>query len=215
MDKYITSFLNLFGEPEIQKVPDAAYVESYRGKLPDSLLEYWNKFGFCSFTGGLFWIVDPAKYESILKHWIGLTNLKDSGQKFYVIARSGYGDLYLWSKESGCKYEINAMNCWVIEGDEQDPDTEIALQRFFGSKSPYSVDLEDEETDDEMFDDAVDRYGKLSDDEMYGFEPTLVTGGDMILDNLKKVDMTIHLDLLVQLQQPRLVTMNDLENMAF
>ncbi|WP_417503127.1 GAD-like domain-containing protein [Marinobacter sp.] len=215
MDKYITSFCDEFGEPEKVNPPDNEYVESYRGILPEALLEYWKRFGFCAFMDGLFWIVDPKDYAEMLENWIERSPLSGTKENLYVIARSGYGDLYLWGEKSGCRYEINAMNGWIIKSDDQEQDQEKELQLFFASKSPYSIDIEDEDSDEEMFEPAVEKFGPLAEDEIFGFVPALVAGGNMLFENLQKVNMAVHLDLILQLKDPQLVGPDDLANMAF
>ena len=77
MDEFINSFLEDFGSPEIQTFPTQEYIESYRGRLPDALLGYWRDLGFSRYKGGLFWIVDPEKYQNLLSNWIENTPLSE------------------------------------------------------------------------------------------------------------------------------------------
>ena len=216
MDMYLDSFLDEFGVPQSQRFPDKKYVESYRGKLPETLLSFWEKFGFCTFLDGLFWVVDPDDYTDLIKSWLNKAGIKDQEDCYYVIAKSGYGDLYLWNETLGRSYEVNSMNAWIIESNTDSTiDLEKQLGLFFATKSPYSLDVEDIDTDEEMFEAAVEKFGKLEEHEIFGFEPTLVAGGNMGLESLKKVNMQIHLDLILQFSEPQVITKDDLTNMAF
>lgn len=49
---------------------------------------------------------------------------------------------------------------------------------------------------------ALGNLGPLAPDEMYGFEPALVAGGKMRLENLRKVKLDQHLTILRQLAAP-------------
>jgi len=215
MDSYMSGFLEEFGEPENTRFPDKTYIENYRDKLPDALLSYWAELGFCRFMGGLFWIVDPEDYVGILDSWIEGSPLKKLNENFYVIARSGYGDLYIWAEKSGCCYEINAANGRIFKPDNPEDNAELELQLFFGAKSPDTIDIEDEDTDEEMFELAVNLHGPLEEDEMFAFEPSLVLGGGRLTNNLHKVNLYVHLDIILQLQPPQVIGIDDLADMAF
>ncbi len=90
MDKYFEHFLYKFGKPTSSKKIKSSHIENYRGKLPDILLEYWQEYGVCGFKKGLFWIVDPAHYETTLNAWLGNTKIIEQ-DNYYVFARSGCG----------------------------------------------------------------------------------------------------------------------------
>jgi len=216
MNRYIESFLEEFENPQNSKVPDKNYIENYKNKLPATLLRFWEKYGFCSFLDGIFSIVDPEEYRGILEEWFSKTSIAQDSNNYHVIARSGYGDLFIWNEIAGRSYEINSMNGWIIENDSDNKmDMEKQLGLFFASKSPCSLDIEDVETDEEIFEAAVEKLGPLTEDEIFGFVPLLVVGGDMVLDNLQKVNIHIHLDLILQFNEPKVITTEDLKRMAF
>ncbi|WP_430737064.1 GAD-like domain-containing protein [Psychrobacter sp. VH5] len=91
LDEDFDYFLEKFGQPDWQHPVERTTLEYYRGKLPDRLLFYWEKMGFCRFKQGLFWIVNPADYEDELAIWLSEDILKQDN--YYVIARSGFGKL--------------------------------------------------------------------------------------------------------------------------
>jgi hypothetical protein len=80
-------------------------IERYRGKLPDQLLAYWEENGWCGYADGLFWTVNPQDYEAALEAWIGDTPLMEE-DSYYVIARSAFGDLYLFGGDH-CVFHAN------------------------------------------------------------------------------------------------------------
>ncbi|MFH4130425.1 T6SS immunity protein Tdi1 domain-containing protein, partial [Acinetobacter baumannii] len=46
------------------------------------------------------------------------------------------------------------------------------------------------------FDRAVKKYGPLSSNEVFGFEPALALGGKSVLQNLKKLNIHVHMAIL-------------------
>ncbi|WP_323868076.1 T6SS immunity protein Tdi1 domain-containing protein [Xenorhabdus szentirmaii] len=53
-----------------------------------------------------------------------------------------------------------------------------------------------------MFSRAVKKYGPLNENELFGFEPAIILGGEIKLENVRKLDKHIHLDILRQLLDP-------------
>lgn len=104
IDEGFDYFLEKFEQPDWQKSVDQATLNYYQGKLPNRLLFYWQQFGFCRFKQGLFWIVNPADYEDELALWLGEDISKQDS--YYVIARSGFGELYVWGEKTGFAFEI-------------------------------------------------------------------------------------------------------------
>ncbi|WP_416885664.1 GAD-like domain-containing protein, partial [Marinospirillum sp.] len=102
MNRFEEDFLDYagFGPAMQSKVVPADKIARFRGKLPDKLLEYWQTYGWCGYAKGLFWTVDPDEWEPALEAWIGDTPFMEQDE-YYVIARSAFGELYLWGRESG------------------------------------------------------------------------------------------------------------------
>nr|WP_276552537.1 T6SS immunity protein Tdi1 domain-containing protein [Xenorhabdus indica] len=78
-------------------------------------------------------------------------------------------------------------------------DQEIAS--FFGIKSPDDFDLKGGEKTG-IFSKAVEKHGSLGEHEIFGFEPAIILGGEIKLENVSKLDMHIHLEILRQLADP-------------
>lgn len=97
MDEYMDEFLNDDGfAPVMDSQPVTTNViEHYKGKLPDRLLGYWEEYGFCGYGEGRYWTVNPSDYAEIMEAWLKQTPLWGR-ENFYVIARTAYGELYVW-----------------------------------------------------------------------------------------------------------------------
>ena len=201
MDEDFEYFLEKMG-PAIDKryVPPSS-IERYRGKLPDQLLAYWEEHGWCGYADGLFWTVNPQEYEPALEAWIGDT-LFMKQDAYHVVARSAFGDLYMWGEKTGSSLEVSATGSFCIPrtsrfvGERMD----FGVRVFFGGISREENDFEG------MFSSALKKLGRLKQDEMYGFVPALALGGPATLDHLQKVKAVEHLVLLAQLAPLDVIT---------
>lgn len=218
MDKEFDFFLRKFGQPTSSRRVDAAHVERYRGKLPDRLLEYWQSYGWCSFKDGLFWIVDPSAFEDSMAEWVGGTPIPEQ-DAYHVIARSGFGTLYLWGTKTGHMYEVQAYCGWVIEreadaGARARAGADRSLGLFFGFQKLDRVDLLGDDGKP-LFERAVGKLGPLGPDEVFGFVPAVVAGGSCSLDRIAKLDVHVHLSILAQFGQRKILDEDALKQVAF
>ncbi|MEO6276769.1 GAD-like domain-containing protein [Roseateles sp.] len=205
MDQFFENFLGYkqFGPAFARKDVPAEKIEKFRGELPDKLLEYWQEHGWCGYGRGLFWTVDPDEWEDALDAWLGETKFMEL-DSFYVIARSAFGELVLWGKNTGQSLKIVPAYGWVFPAFDAETfarrgaDKEIQL--FFSSISSDAYDLKDVD-DQPLFANALEKLGPLDHDTMYGFVPALALGGEPSLERLQKLDAHVHLDILSQMTE--------------
>jgi hypothetical protein len=205
MDQFMDNFLDYqeFGPPGNRRDVPPEKIEKFRGKLPDKLLQYWEAYGWCSYANGLFWTVDPDEWEGALEDWIGDTPFMER-DAYYVIARSAFGKLVLWGTNSGQSLKITTA--YGLAYPSYDPDEfkedgpDLTLQLFFSSSSREQYDMTDME-DKPLFEQALARLGPLDHDTMYGFVPALALGGESSLDRLQKLDAHVHLSILSQVTE--------------
>ena len=205
MDKVFARFIEKIGAPvDRQEVP-ASSIERYRGKLPNQLLEYWSEHGWSGYGDGIFWIVNPQEYEGVVASWIEDTKLKEK-DNYHLIARSAFGDLYLWGEKTGTSLKITSIlsrfvfdNC-EISNEQMDRELQDLL---------LTMDVETNDYDD-LFIPAKKKLGTLRHDEMYGFVPALMLGGPDTLDHLEKVKAVEHLTLLSQIAELQPYSFSDL-----
>jgi len=171
-------------------------MDRYNGKLPALLLAYWKEHGWCGFGEGIFWLVNPQEYEGVVSSWIEGT-LLEHRDTYHLIARSAFGDLYLWGENSGFSVKITSLlsrytgeNCTLTETEAT-----REVQSFFLSRKKEHNDFEN------LFEPAKKKLGILKEDEMYAFVPALMLGGRPDLKNLKKLKAIEHLILLSQITE--------------
>ncbi|MBC8954046.1 GAD-like domain-containing protein [Xenorhabdus sp. PB62.4] len=204
-DEDFELFIEDMGEAtQHRAVPDEA-IDKWLGKLPGQLLYYWKHEGWNSYRDGLFSIVNPDDYEDIVDMWLEDTPF-ESMDSYHVIARSGFGKLYLCGEQTGINLTIscifNSINYSkkrAYKKEKKKLDQEISS--FFGIKSPDDFDLKGG-TKTGIFSKAVKKHGPLGEHEIFGFEPAIILGGEIKLENVSKLDMHIHLDILRQFADP-------------
>ncbi|KPH00185.1 glutamyl-tRNA amidotransferase [Pseudomonas sp. RIT-PI-q] len=205
MDKVFARFLEKFGGPvDRQEVPVSS-IERYRGKLPNQLLEYWAEHGWSGYGDGIFWILNPQEYEGVVASWIGGTKLEER-DTYHLIARSAFGDLYLWGEKTGFSLKITSVlsRCVIHNFELRIEEMDREFQDFLLSTDVDSNDYGD------LFKPAKKKLGTLRHDEMYGFVPALMFGGPDTLDHLEKVKAVEHLILLSQLAELQPYSFSDL-----
>lgn len=196
MDEAFTIFLEEFGSPvERREVPDSS-IQRYRGVLPDQLLEYWREHGWCGYGDGIFWMVNPQEYDGVVASWLEGTEFETT-DNYHVIARSAFGDLYLWGEATGASLKITSIlsrysvHRSMYVGDKMDK----GVQAFMVSKRIGTNDYGD------LFKPALKKLGRLGPDEMYGFIPAFMLGGPDDLKHLEKVKIVEHLIFLSQIAE--------------
>lgn len=98
MDEAISLFIEEMGNPTSHESVPSTAIEHYRTKLPGRLLNYWEDYGWSAHAGGIFWIVNPAEYEGVVRSWLEGTAF-EARDIYHVIARTAFGCLYLWGKK--------------------------------------------------------------------------------------------------------------------
>ncbi|QBP77091.1 DUF1851 domain-containing protein [Herbaspirillum huttiense] len=206
-DEDFEYFISNFGEATKSSPVPPASLEKWRGKLPDQLLRYWEQEGWCEFSNGLFCTVDPDDYEDIVDEWLADTGL-DEIDAFHVIARTAFGTLYLCGENTGCSVTIrcalnmiSALQNGLKEKNKEELD--FSIRFFFAYSKPAQLDIKDE-SGQPLFERARAKLGPLETHEIYGFEPAIVLGGKILLENLAKVNANVHLTILRQFADPEL-----------
>ncbi|NUT80803.1 DUF1851 domain-containing protein [Pseudomonas brassicacearum] len=201
-DEDFECFIRVMGEATSHRQVPGSHIAKYRGILPDALLTYWQKEGWCGYANGLFWTVDPDDYKYLLDIWLSGTEFLQI-DNYHVIARSAFGTLYAWGEKYNQKIVVSCPTGSIValmnklKVLNKDPD--LAIQTFFAMSDKERYDLEDGRGDF-LFDRALEKLGALDESEVYGFEPALFVGGTASLDQLVKCNLEVHLTNLRQIR---------------
>ena len=181
-------------------------LEQYDGVLPKNLLTYWERHGWCGYNNGLYWTVNPNDYRDIIERLCALSQLDDPSETF-VIARGAFGNLEIWNSKRGNVMSyypvIGLLNQWHIDvkPEKTEEELESSMASFFWRASSYRHDQVDE-YEEPLFERALEKFGPLAENEIYAFVPATCLGGKWLLENLQKVDITTHIEMLMDLEEP-------------
>ena len=197
-DKSFELFVDTMGEADSRESAPWERIEQFRGRIPDKLLEIWSTEGWASYGGGLIWTVDPARFQGLLSMWCEGTPY--SPDEYHVIARTAFGTLYAYSMQNG-SINIACPHNFVsrLSGKPRSPD--LGIQSFFAMADRDTFDLQGHDGKP-MFDRVKEVLGPLGANELYGFEPALIAGGEAAISSVRKLDLQVHLTILRQLAAP-------------
>lgn len=206
-DEDFSYFITKFGEATHRVEVAAEAIQRWRGRLPNLLLSYWQQEGWSGYANGLFWIVDPDDYEDLVDEWLDGTPLEQI-DAFHAIGRTAFGKLFLCGERTGASVDLNCpLNAVLALPRDLRPqpleELDWSIRSFVGGNRKAECDYNDD-FGQPLFERALAKLGPLAPDEMYGFEPALVAGGKMRLENLRKLKLDQHLTILRQLAAPTL-----------
>ncbi|NNG20733.1 DUF1851 domain-containing protein [Naumannella sp. ID2617S] len=199
VSEHVELFLNDF--PGVIDGPSAGpeLERDFAQRLPRTILDFMISHGFSGFGRGLFWLVDPARWQPTVEMLLETAELPQPVGELTAFGRTAFGDVYAWSQQTGVVTVSPATgNVFVDDtSDELPEDAELVAGSFFSIARPDSFDLEDEDGH-RLFDRARAELGELSPSEAYGFFPPLQLGGPARLENLQRVDVLAHLVILTE-----------------
>src|SRR5689334_18415096 len=88
-------FIEAYGEPVDHELADESTVDSYRGAVPDQLLEFWERYGFGGFGKGLVWVVNPSQLKTVFSEWES-----SRSARAVPVVRTAFGNILYWENPS-------------------------------------------------------------------------------------------------------------------
>ena len=203
IDKYIEFFYKNF-EPSIyeKSVPEES-IEKYRGKVPETLINYWKEYGWCGYGEGIFWTVNPDEYKEVVEEWLKDTPF-ESLDKYHLIAIGAFGEMILWGEETGNSLSITACSGMIFPTDKsrfiegRSDGLDFLIRASFSGLEKSYMDVKDDNRKF-MFEKVKTLLGILKPGEIYGFSPSLMMGGNASIYNIRKVNAAGHLLFLASL----------------
>lgn len=212
-DEDFDLFLEDIGEYHDNKKINETLMEDYKNKLPQQLFLYWKELGTCGFGDGLFWMVNPKEYESILNNWL-IGTVFEHRDDLSVIARTAFGELYIWAKNKGEILVINPLISLITynatsdkENNYDEEDENDDMRSFWGFTTVEACDYDDE-NDKPMFAKSLKKFGVLKEDEMYGYKLSPSLGGDELFSNITVQKLHVYHDIARQMQEPDVIVIN-------
>lgn len=189
-----------FGPPVGGEPVPAEVREAYRGRVPQSLLDFWEECGVGVWLDGRFQLVRPDRYQSLVE-MILKGDPDFPPESSVLIGYGAFGTLLVWNNKNYF-LDINLVGkyaytnhvspkCWILPPDRKLP-SEL-------SRVDSGYDFFEHGTAKPLFDRALKKCGKLSYGECYGFFPAVGLGGLGVLDEIRKVRAAEHFAIIAQL----------------
>ena len=187
----INVFLEQYKPDEKLKKPDEKILEFGKKALPKEIIKLWTDYGFGNYGNGMIKIVDPRDYMGSFYKWIG----KEDFNKIPIVI-TAFGDIFFYDGINGTISFLDIHYRHI----ELCTDT---WQEFF-DKFLVNEKIRFAVLRKKLFDEALKKIGKLSDNEMYMFVPALIIGGTETTENMKKGDALTHQHLLFDLSTDKI-----------
>ncbi len=188
-----------------------------RGRLPDSLLEFWRQVGLGAWGNGVFQFCRPADCANIIET-VFKGDPEVNAHDCTVFGYEAFCQLPVWHRTLG-RIKVDLLFA-EVDGDFTATDMkQLEIRNKLGPErliatGLYSVDKDSDIKDEDgtpMFKRAVRALGAPQRDECFGFVPAIGLGGARRLEYLRRVRAPEHFAILAGLNRFRLVTLKDLE----
>ena len=157
-------------------------IKSYKGKVPDEVLEIWENCGFGSILNGYLKIINPNEFQQHLK------DIYARNEDAIALFATSMGDIIVWEKN---RY-LNLLNF------RRKSVSVISAGFDFFLEDLDDESFLDEELDWQPYSEAVNKYGQPAFNECFGYVPLLGLGGPEKVENLSKVKLVEHIYLITQ-----------------
>ncbi|WP_119079985.1 T6SS immunity protein Tdi1 domain-containing protein [Chitinophaga alhagiae] len=163
----------------------ATTIDKYSSRLPGFLLQLWKENGYCSFSKGFFWLVNPddlaEETAAVAPDFKGALPALRTGLGAVFFEHNGawhsYDPVYL-DVTSYENFSLADVMNYSVTADE-------SLNEYYYHH---------------LYKKAYKRLGPVSYDECYGFVPAVALGGELAADSLQKVKLREYLQILSQLE---------------
>ena len=206
LSEYLEYFLERFGRPVGGGPLDEAVRTAYRGKVPDSLIDFWEEVGIGLVLDGYFQLCDPRRYVPVVERLFGADPQLDAA-RLHLLGFSAMGSLLLW-------HEVHrAVRVRLPTGEaaademmvgEEGVSAEISMGTALTMVDAGVYDLSDP-FGKPLFKRARKVLGPLKLGQVYGLKLALALGGERKLENLAVYGALEHFSILADLAPLRLM----------
>ncbi|TGA98522.1 DUF1851 domain-containing protein [Sporolactobacillus shoreae] len=161
-------------------------LQKYSNLIPNELTLIWKKYGLGSFLKGYLKIINPEDFVEILNDSYFRSDLA------VPVFATGMGDIITW--EENRYLRLVEYRKGIFKGIS-------AGFEFFFSDLENNIFL-DKYLDAKQYFEAIDTYGEPAYDECFGYTPLLGIGGSEKVENLKKVKLREHIQIITEFMGP-------------
>jgi hypothetical protein len=174
-------FHETLGAIETRVPLTANQLESLGNRAPVALVEFWRKHGWCTYLQGLIRTVNPDDYSDVLSSW-------QLHSDALVFAQSAFGDLVCIQDD-----RIRIVFVHTATGLT----SKLRYAEFLASQ--FFPDDVNGFFFGQLYQQAIERSGRLTSNEIFTFEPALALGGTADVSHITRAQLKPALALLSQL----------------
>ena len=158
-------------------------LQKYKSILPDELTKIWEDYGLGRLLDGYLKVINPEEYQELLNetYFRGNISIPILITAFGDIVTLEEGQYIGMVKYKNGSFVILAKN---FKRFMQNLVDDYFLEKYF--QIP-------------QYTEAIKKLGKLEQDECFGYVPLLGLGGSEKVDNLDKVKIREHIELISQM----------------
>lgn len=158
-------------------------LQKYKTIVPDELTKIWEEYGFGRLVRGYLKVINPEDYQELLNETYFRGNIS------IPILTTAFGDIVTLEEGQYIGMVKYKNGNFVILAKSfkrfmQNLGDNYFLEKYF--QIP-------------QYTEAINKLGKLERDECFGYAPLLGLGGSERVDNLKKVKIREHIELISQM----------------
>lgn len=179
--------------------------ETLRGRVPTSLFDIWEEFGFSGIDNGRFWLCDPLEWQDAADAWTEGVEFRMPVDHWTPVVRGAFGHLELLGSAPGATVTVVPLRNEFYPSDNTDlyPDStsaDDAIESLFSTFDSRSFPMRDDATDKPLFEECLAAVGPVGIDTMYTFLPVPALGGQASVTTVALEKAIPHLLLLRSLE---------------
>ena len=190
MDEVMQKFLNTYKPGDNLIKPEQRFIDEAKKIVPKEIIDLWTKYGFGEYGNGIIRIINPEEYMGILYEWLG----KEDFTRIPIIV-DAFGDVFFYRYLGN---NVNDISVLDVHYGEIKVCT-FSYQEFF-DKFMMDNKASDIYLRRKLYEDAVNKCGKLSINEAYYFKPAIKIAGYEHIDYVEKDDCKASQSFLLQLK---------------
>ncbi|MEW6436198.1 MAG: GAD-like domain-containing protein [Pseudomonadota bacterium] len=196
------------GIPQESQPVSILDAEAYRERVPEGMIDFWVKYGRGRYRNGYYWISNPASFAPVLAR-IFKDDPEFHAEDMTLLTYTAFGYCTLWNKNGFTmlidfeRSEVSSQSSARI-----DPESGKEFSPDFLVGSLLNIAFSD---DTEWFEMACERLGRPGRGEIFSYAPLLQLGGMEDLDNLRRVEATVYMDMVAQLEPFTLIELTSPE----
>lgn len=158
-------------------------LQKYKTILPDELIRIWEDYGLARLLNGYLKVINPEEYQELLNETYFRGNIS------IPILTTAFGDIVTFEEGQYIGMVKYKNGNFVVLAKSFKRFMQNLVDDYFLEKY-FQVP---------QYTEAVKKLGKLEQDECFGYVPLLGLGGSEKVDNLDKVKIREHIELISQM----------------